>query len=350
MPVRYGTQSAQLKDIRQLRPEVAQWSFSSQQATLRRLNKAFEAFFRRAKNGETPGYPRFKSAHRFDSVEWPKDGDGCRWHPEAGRVYFQGIGHVKATVHRKVEGKVKTLSVKREGNKWYLVLSCDEVPARFLEPSGKTVGIDVGIASFLTTSDGVHVEHPRHAKVRAESLAKAQQVLAAKLRGSANRKAARDTVASRHRKVANQRRDFHHKTALALLRSFDVIFLEDLKVANMVRRAEPVSDQGNPGQFLPNGGSAKTGLNRSISDAGWAQFRSILCAKAEDAGRQVLSVDPRHTSSTCHQCGHIEKANRVTQEVFTCRSCGFTAHADENAAWNIQRAGLALLATSPQAA
>ncbi len=349
-PVRYGTQSAQLKGIREVRPEVAEWSFSSQQATLRRLNKAFEAFFRRVKNGETPGYPRFKSAHRFDSVEWPSNGDGCRWHPEAGRVYLQGIGHVKATVPRSVEGKVKTVSVKREGNKWYLVLSCDEVPAKLLEPTGQTAGIDVGIASFLVTSEGVHVENPRHAKVAAESLGNAQQVLAAKLRGSNNRKVARATVASRHRKVANARRDFHHKTALALVRSFDVLFLEDLKVTNMVRRAKPVHDQDNPGQFLPNGGSAQTGLNRSISDAGWAQFRSILCAKAEDAGRQVVSVDPRHTSTTCHRCGHVEKANRVTQAVFTCRSCGFSAHADENAAWNIQRAGLALLAASQQAA
>ena len=135
--VSYGDQSAQLKEIREVRPDVAAWSFSSQQATLRRLNRAFAGFFRRVKTGETPGYPRFKSAHRFDSVEWPKDGDGCRWQPEARRVYLQGIGHVKATVHRQVQGRVKTIQVRREGRRWMLVLSCDQVPTRPLDPPGR---------------------------------------------------------------------------------------------------------------------------------------------------------------------------------------------------------------------
>src|ERR1700704_3255788 len=117
MPVRYGTQSAQLKDIRQGRPDLARWSFSSQQATLRRLDKAFRAFFRRIRAGKKPGYPRFKSAQRFVSVEWPKDGDGCRWKPEVSRVYLQGVGDVKVTAHRQVDGTVKTVQVRREGRR-----------------------------------------------------------------------------------------------------------------------------------------------------------------------------------------------------------------------------------------
>src|SRR5258708_29475374 len=88
--IRYRDQAAQLTDIRMARPDTAVWSYSSQQATLRRLNKAFDAFFRRVKTGRTPGYPRFKGRHRFDSVEWPKDGDGARWHPDTNRVYLQG--------------------------------------------------------------------------------------------------------------------------------------------------------------------------------------------------------------------------------------------------------------------
>ncbi|WP_336513628.1 transposase [Mycobacteroides abscessus] len=129
----YGDQSAQLKDIRVVRPDQAVWSFSSQQATLRRLNKAFDGFFRRVKAGQTPGYPRFRGKARFDSVEWPKDGDGARWRPEHDRVYLQGIGQVKVTVHRQVQGRVKTIAVKRQGRRWMLVLSCDDVPA---SPSG----------------------------------------------------------------------------------------------------------------------------------------------------------------------------------------------------------------------
>jgi hypothetical protein len=140
----YGDQSAQLKGIRKDRPDVAAWSFSSQQATLRRLDRAFAGFFRRVKAGASPGYPRFKSARRLDSVEWPKDGDGCRWQPDTARVYLQGIGQVKVTVHRQVEGRVKTIQVRREGRRWMLVLSCADVPTRPLEPTQAAVGIDVG--------------------------------------------------------------------------------------------------------------------------------------------------------------------------------------------------------------
>ena len=148
-------------------------------------------------------------------------------------------------------------------------------------------------------------------------------------------------MAARHRKVANCRRDFHHKTARTLVQTYDLIAVEDLAIANMVRRATPVPDPDNPGQFLPNGAAAKTGLNRSISDAGWGQFVSILRAKAEDAGRTVIEVDPRHTSDRCEACGHAAKENRVTQAVFACRRCGHRAQADEHAARNILRAGLA---------
>jgi len=348
MPVRYSTQSAQLKEIREANREMARWSFSSQQATLRRLDKAFGAFFHRLTSGEKPGYPRFKSAHRYDSVEWPADGDGCRWKPEPSRVYLQGVGDVKVSAHRPVEGRVKTIQVRREGRKWMLVLSCDDVATRPLEPTGAAVGIDVGIASFAVTSAGYHIANPRWARSAAGKLEMAQAVLARKKRGSANRRAARHTVAARHRKVANQRRDFHHKTARALVADHDVIVVEDLKIANMVRRAKPHPDPNTPGAFLANGAAAKTGLNRSISDAGWAQFRSILAAKAEEAGRQMISVDPRHTSNRCESCGHAATENRVKQAAFRCVRCGREAHADEHAARNILRAGLALL-TADQA-
>ncbi|MGH9652969.1 MAG: RNA-guided endonuclease InsQ/TnpB family protein, partial [Bryobacteraceae bacterium] len=295
-PVSYSTQSAQLKEIRQDRPDLATWSFSSQQATLRRLERSFAAFFRRVVAREKPGYPRFKAEHRFDTVEWPKDGDGTRWHPEAARVYLQGVGQVKVTVHRPVAGRVKTIAVKREGRRWYVVLSCDDVSTNELEPTGAVVGIDVGIASFLTTSDGDHLDNPRWARTAAERLAGAQVVLARKKRGSNNRRAARATLAARHLKVANQRRDFHHKTARKLVGSYDLIVIEDLAIPNMVRRAKAVPDPTRPGAYLANGAAAKSGLNRSISDAGWGAFARVLHAKAEEAGRVVLEVDPRHSS------------------------------------------------------
>jgi putative transposase len=345
----YGDQSAQLKGIREVRPDVATWSFSSQQATLRRLNRAFAGFYRRVRAGTTPGYPRFKSAHRFDTVEWPKDGDGCRWQPEVRRVYLQGIGHVRVTVHRQVQGRVKTIQVRREGRRWMLVLSCDEVPTRPLKPTGAAVGVDVGIASFATSSDGQHVPNPGWGRVAAARLGAAQQVLARKQRGSKNHRRARATVAARHRRIANQRRNFHHHTARALVADYDLVVVEDLRIRNLVRRPAPRPDPDHPGGFLANGAAAKSGLHRSIHDAGWAQFVSILRAKAEEAGRVVIDVDARHTSDRCEACGHTATENRATQAVFSCRGCGHTVDADEHAARNILRAGLARLAATPAA-
>jgi putative transposase len=340
--VQYGAQSAQLTDIRRLRPDVGVWSFSSQQATLRRLNKAFAAFFRRVKIGQKPGYPRFKGAPRFNSVEWPKDGDGARWLPEHRRIYLQGIGQVKVELHRPVAGRVKTIQVKRQGRRWLLVLSCDEVPTSPLPTTARQAGIDVGVIRYATLSDGTVLDNPRWGRVAADRLAAAHRRLARTKRGSKNRIRQRKTVASRHRKISNQRKDFHHKHARTLVGLYDLLVVEDLRIANMRRRAKPVPNPDNPKQFVPNGAAAKRGLNRSISDASWGQFVSILRAKAEEAGRTWIEVDPRHTSDRCERCGHAAAENRVTQAVFACQRCSHRADADEMAARNILRAGLAL--------
>ena len=343
--IHYGDQSAQLTEIRSSRPDQAVWSFSSQQATLRRLNGAFAGFFRRVKTpkpGLKSGYPRFKGKARFDSVEWPKDGDGARWLPEAKRVYLQGVGQVKVHLHREVQGRVKTIQIKRQGRRWMLVLSCADVSANPLPATGRHAGIDVGIVRFATLSDGAGVDNPRWGRAAADRLTAALQRLQRAKRGSNNRIRRRDTVAARHRKIANQRKDFHHKQARTLVGRYDLLAVEDLRIANMLRRAKPAPDPDNPGQFLPNGARAKSGLNRSISDAGWGQFVSILRAKAEDAGRTWIEVDPRHTSDGCENCGHAAPENRVTQADFQCRRCSHRASADEHAARNILRAGLAL--------
>ena len=243
---------------------------------------------------------------------------------------------------RQVAGRVKTIQVKRQGRHWMLVLSCEDVPANPLPVTGRQGGVDVGIVSFATTSDGQHIDNPRWGRRAAARLTAAQQRLARARRGGRNRHAKRETVAARHRKIANQRKDFHHKQARRIVERYDLVVVEDLAIANMVRRAKPVPDVENPGRFLPNGARANTGLNRSISDAGWGQFISTLRAKAEDAGRTLIEVDPRHTSDGCESCGHAARENRVIQAEFVCQRCGHTAQADEHAARNILRAGLAL--------
>ncbi|MEV0757000.1 transposase [Streptosporangium sp. NPDC050280] len=340
--IRYGDQSADLKHIRADDVDgQGRWSFSSQQATLRRLDKAFAAFFTRVKTGRTPGFPRFKGNGRFDTVEWPKDGDGCRWdsqpeHPTAIYVRLQGVGHVRVHRHRPVRGTVKTIGVKREGLRWYVILSCDDVPAEALPATGASVGIDLGVASLVTTSGGEHLANPRHLAASADCFATAQRDLARKKRGSARRRKAVARVAALHAKVRRQRLDGAHKAALALVRGYDVIVCEDLRIANMTRSASGTLQA--PGTNV----AQKAGLNRSILDAGWGVFLTILSHKAESAGRELIAVNPANTSRTCARCGHCAKENRVTQAEFACTACGHTAHADVNAATNILRAGLAL--------
>ncbi|MFI9365012.1 RNA-guided endonuclease InsQ/TnpB family protein [Kitasatospora sp. NPDC053057] len=342
--VRYGQQSAQLKDIRALDPDQARWSFSSQQTTLRRLDKAFAAFFRRVKTGEKPGYPRFRSHKRFDTVEFPKDGDGCRWdstpHDPVTRVRLQGVGHVRVHQHRPVIGTVKTISVKREGRRWYVILTADQAQPEPLQPTGSAVGIDMGIVNFLADSNGEFVPNPRHGAKAAAALERAQQALSRCKRGSKRRRKVVETVARLHRKVRHQRLDHAHKTALDLVRDHDFIAHEDLKIRSMSKAPAPKPDPDRPGNFLPNGAAAKAGLNRSIADAGWGVFLAILTAKAECAGREVMAVDPRNTSRRCPACGHTAKENRPTQEKFHCVSCGHSAHADTVGAINVLRAGL----------
>lgn len=348
--VKYGMQSAQLKEIRAFDPErQGRWSFSSQQATLRRLDKAMQAFFRRIKAGETPGYPRFRGVHWFDTVEFPKDGDGCRWdstpHDPVTRVRCQGVGHVKVHQHRPLVGKVKTVSVKHEGRKWFVVLTAEQERPEPLPATGSAVGIDLGIANFLADSGGGFVPNPRHGRSNAARLEAAQKALSRFLRvrrdkRTANHRRAVEKVAKLHGKVRRQRLDHAHKTALALVREHDFIAHEDLKICNMSRSPAPRPDTETPGSFLHNGAAAKAGLNRSINDAGWGVFLTILNAKAESAGREVIAVDPRNTSRRCPECGHTAKENRRTQEKFHCVACNHTAHADTVGATNVLRAGL----------
>ncbi|MER7129818.1 RNA-guided endonuclease InsQ/TnpB family protein [Streptosporangium saharense] len=340
--IRYGDQSGESKHIRGDDPDgQGRWSFSSRQATLRRLDRAFRAFFDRVKAGRTPGFPRFKGRGRFDTVEWPRDGDGCRWdsqpeHPTATFVRLQGVGHVRVHRHRRVLGTVKTIGAKREDSRWYVILSCDDVPAEPLPTTGVVAGIDMGVASLVTTSGGEHVANPRHLAATADRLAEAQRALARKKRGSTRRRKAVARVAALHGKVRRQRLDHGHKAALALVRTYDVIVHEDLRIANMTRSACGTVER--PSRNV----AAKSGLNRSILDAGWGVFLTILAYKAESAGRELIAVNPANTSRTCAACGHSAKENRLTQAGFACTACGHTAHADVNAAINILRAGLAL--------
>ncbi|MCD0155657.1 transposase [Deinococcus sp. 6GRE01] len=279
------------------------------QDVLKRLDKAFQAFFRRVKAGQTPGYPRFQGRDRYDSICYPQSGFSV----SEKTAYFSKIGNIRIRLHRPLEGKVKTATITRDCGEWYVNYVC-EVEAQPLPETGSSVGVDVGTTWFCITSDGEFVENPRHFQTAMKKLRVAQRAVARKSNKRSNRRRkAVQRVAKLHRKVSRQRLDFHHKTALKLVRENDLIAHEDLNVGGMGR--------GN--------------LARSIHDVGWGQFFSLLSQKAEWAARKVVRVDPRYTSQACSQCGHTCRENRASQSRFRCVACGHADNADLNAARNI---------------
>jgi putative transposase len=230
-----------------------------------------------------------------------------------------------------VVGRVKTLQLKREHRRWYVIVVTD-TEVEPLPPTGRSVGIDVGVARFLTTSDEQVVANPRFLATAQQRIADLQRRKERAKPGSGNRRRLRRQLAREWRKVRNRRRDFHHKTARGLVDTCDALALEALRVDAMTTSASGTVDQ--PGRNVRQ----KSGLNRSVLDAGWAQFISILTAKAESAGRRVVRVDPSYTSVTCHNCG--ARCTRPRQDTVVCPVHG-VLDADLNGARNIaSRAGL----------
>ncbi len=345
--ISYGMQSAQLKEIRQADPDgQGRHSCTAQQQTLRRLNTVFAAFFDRARTaekageGKRPGHPRFKPYQRFSQVLFVA-GDGAKWQPSGSGPWahatFQAVGTLKVHQHRPVRGTVKALRLKREHRRWYVIVIAETAPVP-LPAAGREVGVDLGVARFLTTSDGEVVANAKFLATSAQVIADLERRKARARPGSGNRKRIRRALAREWRTVRNRRRDFHHKTARALVNQCDAIALEKLNTAGMTRRPAPRPDPDTPGAFLPNQALAKAGLNKSILDAGWAQFISILTGKAAEAGRQVILVNPAGTSITCYRCGR--RCERPQQKTVICPVHG-PVDADVNGARNIaSRAGL----------
>ena len=272
------------------------------------------------KNGETPGYPRFQGAHRYNSFTYPQVGEHGGARLDNGYLVLSKIGRLAMRWSRPLAGMPKTVTISQEADGWYACFSCAEAPIQPLPLTGHETGIDVGLKSFLVTAEGEVVENPRHYRKAERDLKKAQRRVSRRKKGSNRRRKAVKLLARKQQKVRRQRQDFHHKTALALVRQYDTIYLEDLRVRNLVRNHH---------------------LAKSISDAGWAQFRTILEYKAACAGKQVVAVEPAYTSQDCSACG--ERAPKsLSVRTHLCPSCGFSADRDHNAALNILRAGQAL--------
>ena len=329
--INYYDQANQLPEIKDIREEYRDIHSQILQDVLRKADKAFKAFFARCKRGDTPGFPRFKGRDRYDSFTYPQGGYSLT---HDSRVCLSKIGSIKVKLHRPIEGGVKTCTIKREGDCWYVVFVC-EVETKVLPVSCEDVGVDLGLLHFATLSTGETIENPRFLRKGEKKLEKLQQSLARKRRGSHRRKKAVKAVTKAHRKVRNQRTDFLHKQSRELVNHYGVIVFEEVQPANMSKRPKPKQDEN--GKYLPNGARAKGGLNKSINDAGWTLFVSMCTYKAENAGRTVLQVNPRYTSQVCSGCGTVKKKD-LSERWHSCE-CGTELDRDHNAALNILRLG-----------
>jgi putative transposase len=339
--ISYYDQQNDLPEIKaEIREEYQDIAAHVLQDVLRRLDKAFQNFFRRCRNGETPGFPRFQGRNRYDSFTYP-DGAGWKLTVEEhgkklkGTLSLTKIGKAKVTLHRPLEGKIKTVTIKREVDVWYVTFSCEGEEQSALPVSFEDIGIDLGVTHLATLSNGEMIEHPRYYRKASKILEKRQQALARKKRGSHRRDKARKAVAKAHRKIANQRKDFQHKASKSLIERYQVIVFEDIQAGNLTRKPKPTQDAS--GAYLPNGAAAKGGLNKSILDAGWGTFVQLCTYKAACAGRTLLKVDPKFTSQVCSGCGQVRKKD-LSERWHSC-DCGAELDRDVNAAINILERG-----------
>lgn len=285
-----------------------------------RVDLAFKSFFRRCKSGEKPGYPRFKGKGRYDSFTFP----GSGFKLISNKLRLSKIGDIKIILHRSIQGSIKTLNISRTSTgKWFANFSCEiEVPAS--TPSiDKSVGIDLGLSTFATMSDGSIIPRQRFFKQYEKRLAKASRKRETAPKGSKLRRKLRLVESKIHEKVSNIRKDFCHKQAKILVKSFDLICFEDLNIENM-----QFTDIKN--------------IKKGISDVAWNQFVQFTQYKAESAGKRVVLVDPKNTTKICSRCGSIVP-KELSERIHSC-SCGLVLDRDLNAAINILRRGLASLA------
>ena len=257
-------QEAELKALRADLPDFASIHSHILQDLLARLDKTYQAFFRRVQAGEKAGFPRFQGSNRYHSFTYKEYGNGARL--DNGYLVLSKIGRITVRWSRPIEGTPKTVTISHEADGWYVSFSCAEVPTQPLPETGRETGVDVGLKVFLVTAEGDVVASPRHYRTAEKQLAKAQKRVSRRKKGSTRRKKAVALCAKNHQHVRRQRCDFHHKTALALVRQYDVSYHEAIQPANLSRRPAPMPD-GNGG-YLPNGAARKAGLNKSIHDAG----------------------------------------------------------------------------------
>jgi putative transposase len=296
-------------------------SCSAMRDPLHRLDRAFTAFFRRVKAGAKPGYPRFRSVRRYDSLTWDSG-----WGLHDGRLALGGIGQVKVKWHRPLPASavVRTVTVRRVAERWYAGFSLRMSGSPQAAAAGRpAVGLDLGIQHFATLSTGERMPGPRAYRTAMRQLRVAQRRVCRRQRSSHRRHKAGLLLARRHDRIRNLRHDHAHKLTRRLVSDFGLIAVEDLNV----------------------GGLARGPLAKDVTDQGWAAFLTVLEYKAEEAGTQLIRVPPGGTSQTCSGCG-VVVPKRLSERTHKCSACRLVIDRDTNAALNILRLGLSRQAST----
>lgn len=312
---RFETQN-RLPQLKVDHPEYKEVHSLTLQNVVLRVELAFKGFFRRVQAGENPGYPRFKGKGRYDSITYPQSGFGL----DSGKLHLSKIGDIKIKLHRPIEGKIKTCTIRRmPTGKWFACFSVDMGSVQ-LPPwkGGLVVGIDVGLESFATLSNGEKISNPRFFREEEKELARVQRKLSKTPKGTPERKKALKVVELVHERIADRRNDFANKVSRQLVDRYGVIIFEDLDIKNMLKNHS---------------------LAKSISDVAWNMLVKATESKAAYAGSKVVLVDPRQTSQMCSRCGLIVKKD-LSLRVHSCLECGISMDRDLNAAINILRLGM----------
>jgi len=315
-------QQRQLPLIKADDPELKGVYSQVLQDVIKRVDKAYDAFFRRIKAGQKAGFPRFHSNRRYDSLTYPQGGFDI----EGNVLHLSKVGDVKVKLHRPVEGNVKTLTIKRECGRWYACFSVEMDTPEPMPHTGEITGIDVGLTSFAVMADGEHIENPRYYRTAQAQLRRTQRRVSRRKKGSNRRRKAVGLLKRAHQHVKNQRADFHHKESRKLVDRFSLIAVEDLNIKGLA------------------GGM----LAKSVNDAGWGSFLDKLTYKAEYAGRVLVRVNPNGTSQRCPCGASVPKTLAVRWH--TCTACGLSVNRDHASALEILRLGLSLQASTQSGA
>lgn len=338
----YVSQARELAELRKDLDWLRAGSSVVQQGALRDLDRAFINFFERRAR-----YPQFKRRSEREGSFVVRDVVVHRLNRRTATVLVPKVGSVRFRLTRPWS-KVRAASSARvslRAGQWHVAFTT-EPPEKIVAGTGAVVGIDRGVANTIATSDGTFAHAPTPSKREAERLVLLQRRLARQHKGSRRRAGTVKAIARWHLRQSNRRHDWVEKITTDLARTYDVVAIERLMVANMTKHAKPKPDPERPGVYLPNGAAAKSGLNKAILGQCWGQLATRLSAKMP-AGA-VISVPAAYTSQQCPRCGTTDAANRESQAVFACIECGYTHHADTNAAVNILSRALPGSDTNPR--